>query len=240
MIPKIIHYCWFGNNPLPESALRCIESWKKHLPDYEIKEWNESNFDVNINQYTKEAYECKKYAFVSDYARFYVLYKYGGLYFDTDVEVIRDMTDIISMGSFMGFEMVRNHLGGVNAGLGMGAVIHHDFIKNILEKYDKLHFIQDDGTPYPKTIVHYTTELLDEYGLIHQNKVQKVAGFTILSTEYLCPLPFGEKKLCTTSKTCSIHWYDSSWKNESKIKKAILNIPLVKPFYRLIIQIIRK
>ena len=104
MIPKIIHYCWFGRNPLPELAQKCIASWKKYLPDYEIKEWNEDNFDVNIIPYTAEAYAAKKYAFVSDYARFWILYKYGGIYFDTDVEVIRPIDDIIAKGNFMGCE----------------------------------------------------------------------------------------------------------------------------------------
>ena len=101
MIPKVIHYCWFGRNPLPPLAIKCIESWKKFLPDYEIKGWNEDNFDVNIIPYTQEAYQAKKYAFVSDYARFWILYKYGGIYFDTDVEVIRPLDDIIARGPFM-------------------------------------------------------------------------------------------------------------------------------------------
>ena len=96
MIPKIIHYCWFGGNPLPDSAMKCIASWKKFLPDYEIKKWNESNFDVNMIPYVKEAYQVKKYAFVSDFARFYILYKYGGLYFDTDVEIVKPLDSIIS------------------------------------------------------------------------------------------------------------------------------------------------
>jgi len=104
MIPKVIHYCWFGRNPLPSLAIKCIESWRKYLPDYEIKEWNEDNFDVNIIPYTQEAYQVGKYAFVSDYARFWILYKYGGLYFDTDVEVIKPMDDIIARGPFMGCE----------------------------------------------------------------------------------------------------------------------------------------
>lgn len=97
MIPKIIHYCWFGGKEKPESAQKCIRSWKKFFPDYEIKEWNESNFDVNMIPYTKAAYEAKKYAFVSDFARFWVLYHYGGVYFDTDVEVIRNMDDLLAM-----------------------------------------------------------------------------------------------------------------------------------------------
>ena len=105
MIPKVIHYCWFGRNPLPESAVKCINSWRKHFPDYEIKEWNEDNFDVNIIPYTKEAYEAKKYAFVSDYARMWILYHFGGLYFDTDVEVIKPMDDIVKRGPFMGIEV---------------------------------------------------------------------------------------------------------------------------------------
>ena len=105
MIPKVIHYCWFGRNPLPASARKCIDSWKKFFPDYEIKEWNEDNFDVNMIPYTHEAYSVKKYAFVSDYARFWILYNYGGLYFDTDVEVIRPMDDIVARGPFMGIEV---------------------------------------------------------------------------------------------------------------------------------------
>lgn len=104
MIPKIIHYCWFGRGEKPALAKNCIASWRKFFPGYEIREWNEDNFDVNIIPYTAEAYTCKKYAFVSDYARFWVLYKYGGLYFDTDVEVIRPMDDIVARGPFMGIE----------------------------------------------------------------------------------------------------------------------------------------
>ncbi len=126
MIPKTIHYCWFGCGELPELARKCIASWRKYLPDYEIKEWNEDNFDVNIIPYTAEAYRAGKYAFVSDYARFWVLYHYGGLYFDTDVEVIRPMDDIIERGNFMGFETDPHGTEGdaseasVNPGLGLG------------------------------------------------------------------------------------------------------------------------
>mgnify|MGYP001644804644 FL=1 len=104
MIPKIIHYCWFGGHPLPASALKCIESWRKYCPDYEIKEWNESNYDVNKIPYISQAYEVKKYAFVSDYARFDILYQYGGVYFDTDVEVIKPIDEIIEKGAFFGME----------------------------------------------------------------------------------------------------------------------------------------
>ena len=133
MIPKVIHYCWFGRNPLPESAIRCINSWKKFFPDYEIKEWNEDNFDVNIIPYTSEAYEAKKYAFVSDYARMWILYHYGGLYFDTDVEVIKNMDDIVAKGSFMGIEVEYSEgsIMSVNPGLGLGVIPHHRIYKEI-------------------------------------------------------------------------------------------------------------
>ena len=124
MIPKVIHYCWFGRNPLPTSAQRCIASWRIFLPDYEIKEWNEDNFNVNIIPYTQQAYEAKKYAFVSDYARFWVLYHYGGLYFDTDVEIIKSFDDIVDNGAFMGLEIDGTKEGSkiaINPGLGLGA-----------------------------------------------------------------------------------------------------------------------
>lgn len=139
MIPKIIHYCWFGRGSLPELAQKCIASWKKYLPDYEIKEWNEDNFDVNIIPYTAEAYAQKKYAFVSDYARFWILYKYGGIYFDTDVEVIRSIDDIIAKGNFMGFETNPNSQksgdaseASVNPGLGMGVAPGLGIINHML------------------------------------------------------------------------------------------------------------
>ena len=123
MIPKKIHYCWFGGNPLPALAKRCISSWKKYLPDYEIIEWNESNYDVHKIPYISEAYNAKKYAFVSDYARFDILYNHGGLYFDIDVEVLDSLDDIIKDGPFMGIEQPkRGHEDNifVAPGLGLG------------------------------------------------------------------------------------------------------------------------
>ena len=131
MIPKIIHYCWFGRNPLPDSAKKCIESWRKFFPEYEIKEWNEDNFDVHLIPYVEEAYNAKKYAFVSDYARFWILYFYGGVYFDTDVEVIRPMDDILAKGGFMGVQ----HDYFLNPGLGMASVAYHQIYKFILYYY---------------------------------------------------------------------------------------------------------
>ena len=214
MIPKVIHYCWFGRNPLPSLAIKCIESWRKYLPDYEIKEWNEDNFDVNIIPYTQEAYQVGKYAFVSDYARFWILYKYGGLYFDTDVEVIKPMDDIIARGPFMGCEkdVSDTSVASVNPGLGL--------YKEILEMYSKLSFVNKDGTYNQKTIVQYTTEILCEYGLKEGNEIQECAGVWIYPKEYFCPLD-QTLTLHITSNTRSIHHYDSSWLSPQKriIKK---------------------
>ena len=154
-IPKTIHYCWFGRNPLPSLAIKCIASWKKYLPDYEIKEWNEDNFDVNVVPYTREAYAAKKYAFVSDYARFKILYEEGGLYFDTDVEVIKPFDDIIARGAFMGCERDAGDRGGacVNPGLGLGANPNFGLYKEILDLYATLHFSYPEGSLNLKTVV---------------------------------------------------------------------------------------
>ena len=217
MIPKIIHYCWFGRNPLPESAQKCVASWRKFFPDYEIKEWNEDNFDVNIIPYTKEAYEAKKYAFVSDYARFWILYHFGGLYFDTDVEVIRPMDDIIERGPFMGVEvpdrmMVAPGLGlGVNPGLGL--------YKTFLDKYATLSFCNIDGSLNQKTIVAYTTEVLVGHGLRKTDEIQYVAGVWIYPADYFNPLDSLTGRLKITENTRSIHWYMNSWSDTGKFYK---------------------
>ena len=216
MIPKIIHYCWFGRNPLPESAVKCIDSWKKFFPDYEIKEWNEDNFDVNIIPYTREAYEAKKYAFVSDYARMWILYHHGGLYFDTDVEVIKSMDDIVARGPFMGIEveatsgttpLVAPGLGlGVNPGLGL--------YKEILEYYAPLHFLSEDGSFNQVTVVKHVTNVLVENGLKQTNELQEVAGVWIYPREYFNPLDDNTGKLVITENTRSIHWYTKTWLNK--------------------------
>ena len=230
MIPKVIHYCWFGRNPLPDSALKCIESWKKYLPDYEIKEWNEDNFDVNIIPYTAEAYKLKKYAFVSDYARFWILYKYGGLYFDTDVEVIKPMDDIIARGPFMGCENsaqpganpknlgVAPGLGlGVNPGLGLGVNPGLGLYKEFLDLYDTLKFKNEDGTLNTKTIVSYTTEILLKHGLNDNNDApQEIAGVWVYPPDVFCPMDHTQaNKLTITERTVSIHLYDCSWINHN-------------------------
>ena len=213
MIPKVIHYCWFGRNPLPELAQKCIASWREYLPDYEIKEWNEDNFDVNIIPYTAEAYKAKKYAFVSDYARFWILYRYGGLYFDTDVEVIRSMDDIIARGPFMGCE---NEAGNgvdklyVAPGLGIGATPNMDIYYEFIKYYLPLSFDNEykKGT---ETVVKYVSRILSKHGLSDTNAVQNVYGINIYPKEYFCPKDYKTGKISITENSVAIHHYGASW-----------------------------
>ena len=221
MIPKVIHYCWFGGNPLPESAQKCIASWRKFLPDYEIKEWKESNFDVNAIPYTAQAYAAKKYAFVSDYARFSILYDNGGLYFDTDVEVIRPMDDIIENGPFMGFEIDASGIDfkkAVAPGLGLGANPGLGLYKEILEHYKTFSFLNEDGSLNQTTVVSYITDILIDNGLENKPGIQHVAGLTIYPKEYFNPLDSLTGKLKITENTRSIHWYTMSWLDRSPFK----------------------
>ena len=140
MIPKIIHYCWFGGNPLPESAHNFIKSWKKFNPDYKIKEWNESNFDVHCCRYVEEAYNAKKWAFVSDYARFHALYNEGGIYFDTDIKVLKSFDDLLDCGAFFGFGWKTLTLPVFGASKGLNC------FKLILDYYNSRNFIRKDGS----------------------------------------------------------------------------------------------
>lgn len=218
MIPKIIHYCWFGRNPLPKMAQKCIASWRKFFPDYEIREWNEDNFDVNLIPYTQQAYEEKKYAFVSDFARFWILYHCGGVYFDTDVEVIKPMDNIIERGPFMGCENIDEKKIDVAPGLGLGVTIRHEIYKELLDYYANLSFRKEDGTLNVKTIVPITTEVLMRHGLIITNKIQKVMGIWIYPKDYFNPLDSLTGRLKTTANTCSIHWYMNSWGNNSPFR----------------------
>lgn len=215
MIPKIIHYCWFGRNPLPELALKCIESWKKFLPDYAIHEWNEDNYNVRKIPYISQAYNAKKYAFVSDYARFDILYQYGGIYFDTDVEVIKDLSPIIEAGSFMGVERV----GALNAGLGIASPAATDIFKEILDSYAEDNFINNDGTLNLKTVVIRVSDIFRKYGFTNVDQIQDVEGYQIYPAEYFCPKNFRTGILNVTDNTFTIHWYDSTWLNEDAKKR---------------------
>ena len=222
MIPKTIHYCWFGRNPLPKSAVKCINSWRKFFPDYEIKEWNEDNFDVNSIPYTAEAYEARKYAFVSDYARFWILYHYGGVYFDTDVEVIKPMDDIIERGPFMGIEVEcgpQLSYPMVAPGLGIATEPGHIIYKRMIDYYSGIHFWDEGGMLDHETVVPRTTRVLIESGLQPNNDLQQVAGIWIYPIDYFNPLESLTGRLNKTNRTRSIHWYMASWKDSSTFRK---------------------
>ncbi len=211
MIPKIIHYCWFGGKEVPQSTKKYIESWKKFLPGYEIKRWDESNFEVNAIKYTREAYAAKKYAFVSDYARFWILFNYGGLYFDTDVEVIKPLEDIISKGAYLGVESQNDTTITVAPGLGFGAEAGNKLLGRMIDLYQTFHFLNEDGTPCLKNIVQITTEELLSNGLQNREGIQECCGFTIYPNDYFCPIDYDTRELRITSNTRTIHHYAESW-----------------------------
>ena len=186
MIPKVIHYCWFGGAPKSKSVLRCIDSWKKYCPDYEIIEWNESNIDIEMNLYTKQAYEEKAWGFVPDYLRLWIVYTHGGIYLDTDVQVIRSFDGLLDNKAFGGFEAGSLKTGlFVALGLGFGAEAGNEVIKEHMEQYDELLFLNPDGSKNKKPSPIYTTMLLSNYGLNrHSDVIQSCGEFTVYPTYY--------------------------------------------------------
>ena len=214
MIPKIIHYCWFGHNPLPPLALKCIASWKKYLPDYEIKEWNENNFDVKMNLFVKEAYKLQQYAFVSDYARFWILNNYGGIYFDTDVELIRPIDDIIERGAFTGMEnpyRKSKGLWGINPGLGIGTEKNNPILSMLLSKYENIHFVNRRGA-FSTTIVKTCSELMNKMPYeIDQSGVAIFKNINVFPQEFFSPKNYETGELNLTENTRSIHHYAATW-----------------------------
>lgn len=221
-IPNTIHYCWFGGNPLPPLAEKCIASWKKYLPNYDIKRWDESNFDVNSIPYTKQAFAAGKYAFVSDYARFWILYNYGGIYFDTDVELINNMDDIIASGPFMGCEneynpqLISNPTTdlkkygkelGVAPGLGIGAPKGLPIYLDILNLYNSLQFSNNNMI----TVVTYVTDLLCKKGLEYTPEIQNISGIKIYPKKYFCPKDYSTGRISISPETVAIHHYGASW-----------------------------
>ena len=207
MIPKIIHYCWFGRGEKPELAKKCIASWRKSCPDFEIREWNEGNCDYLSIPFMAEAYAAKKYAFVSDVMRLIVLEQYGGVYFDTDVEVLRDISPLLDDEGFIGFENDQF----VNSGQVMAAKAHHPVIQAMIEEYKKLHFTNADGTATPVGCPRLNTDVMERFGLIRNGREQVVAGIHVYSADFFNPMDSTTGKLTKTENTYSIHWYSMSW-----------------------------
>ena len=207
MIPKIIHYCWFGRGEKPELAKKCIASWRKFCPDFEIREWNEDNCDYLAMPFMAEAYAAKKYAFVSDVMRLIVLEQYGGVYFDTDVEVIRDITPLLDDEGFIGFENDRY----VASGLTIAAVEHHPVIQAMIAEYKELHYAQADDSVMPVGCPLLNSNVMERFGLVRNGQEQVVAGIHVYPEDFFNPMDSTTGKLNKTKNTYSIHWYSMSW-----------------------------
>lgn len=214
MIPKVIHYCWFGKGKYSDKIEKCILSWKKYCPGYKIICWNEDNYDVHKNKFVEQAYEKKKWAFVSDYARVDIVYHYGGIYLDTDVELIKSLDDILNCEMYAGMES-KDFLA---LGLGFGAVKGHPYLKEIMEYYETREFIQSNGKMDLKACPVIQTEILMRHGLKKEDKYQKLEKCIVYPSEVFSPKSFQTGETNITSNTVSIHHFDMSWLNEKQKK----------------------
>ena len=205
MIPKIIHYCWFGSKELPELVKKCIATWHKHLPDYEFKLWNEETFDINSSEWCIGAYKEKKYAFVSDYVRLKVLYEYGGIYLDTDIKILKSFNSLLESHGLLGFEDIK---GEVIASCIMGFEKEHSFIKECLEYYNQP-FTLDIIKNNEANVIDITNRLRN-YGLILGGMEQIVDDIKIYPREYFCPMDFWGNWNQTKNTYC-IHLFNGSW-----------------------------
>lgn len=211
-IPKIIHYCWFGGKPKPALAEKCIASWKKFCPDYEIMEWNEGNFDLSTAPlYVHQAYQAGRWAFVTDYVRLVALVKFGGVYMDTDVEVVKPLDPYLHHEAFVGFESSK----GIQTGL-LACSPEFELFRAFLAHYDTARFIREDGTQDTTTNVEVLTRLCTQRGLQMNDRYQVIDGLAVYPREYFCPVDFDTEKLKRTRKTVTIHWFSASWQTEEE------------------------
>lgn len=225
-IPKKIHYCWFGRGEKPELVKKCMESWKKFCPDYKIIEWNEDNIDISANQYAKEAYEKKKYAFVADYARLYVLYNEGGIYMDTDVEVLKPLDKFLEEKAFSGFENNNKLTTGIIA-----AEKHNEWIGDLFHIYDDLKFLDAKGEMDLTTNVERVTKVTHEkYGLEEKSCYQNLKDGTVVfyPSEYFSPKDWFTGNINVKENSYTIHHFSASWhsekeKNNERMYKKKLN-----------------
>ena len=218
MIPKIIHYIWLGGKPLPKIAKKCFASWKKFCPDFEIKRWDENSLNLEANKYVKQAFEAKKFAFASDYFRFEILYKEGGIYMDIDVELLKPIDDLLSSECFTGFETKNS----INPGLIIGAEKGNVDIKNLMNSYNNDNFLKQDNTQNLTTICERTFLYFKEKGLKEKDETQKVSTAKIYASEYFNPTNLSTQKIKITKNTYCIHHYNASWYSPlKKFKKGV-------------------
>ena len=217
MIPKIIHYCWFGGKEMPELMQKCIASWKQHLPDYELHLWNEQNFDLDRFPYAREAYDNKKYAFVSDVARLWALKEYGGIYLDTDVEVLRPLDDFLHLPAFMGYEDGKL----LNPAMGIiGSVSQGVWVTDMLAYYNQdRHFVKPDGSLDITTIPIIITRLMQAEGFVCDGTYRVYKGdMHVFPVDYFYPLSSTRVLRCTKNTYC-IHHFAGSWREESRSER---------------------
>ena len=222
MIPKTIHYCWFGGKPLPQDVKACIASWVKFCPDYEIRQWDESNYDVTAHPFMKAAYEAKAWAFVSDYARLQVVYENGGIYLDTDVELIKPLDELLQEKCYFGVHQLGCHSA---TGLGFGAEREHPGVKAMMDEYDAISFDPDNKAKI--ACPYLNTQAMVKYGFVHQDKIQHLAdiGVTVYPAEYFDPYAPGNTVEKLSENTVSIHHYSASWVgNKTKLKRKLLRL----------------
>ena len=212
MIEKKIHYCWFGKGEMKPLMKKCLKSWKKYCPDYEIIEWNEDNFDVNSTLWTKQAYEAKKYAFVADYVRLKVLYEHGGVYLDTDQELIKPLDPFLEHKAFLGFMDETD----ISCGI-MGTEKNNEIIKEFLDSYNQKSFINEERTDVkPNTDIF--TQIFIRNGLIQNNEYQVISGVHIYPRTYFCPTSCIDPESYISDETVSIHHWAMTWRKESEKK----------------------
>lgn len=215
MIPRIIHYCWFGRSQKPKLVEKCIRSWKLVCPDYVIIEWNEDNFDISATpQYVRDAYKEKKWAFVSDYARFVALVEYGGIYLDTDVELLKPLDQFLRHNAFSGTEDGEF----ISAGI-IGCEKGYELFKDFRDSYETLSFYNSDGTLNITTVVVMLTDWCKQRGYVSENIYQDIQGFVIYPSDFFYPLSNADKVLRKTDNTVSIHWFAGSWVSEERKKQ---------------------
>lgn len=217
LIPKKIHYCWFSGNPIPNSLQKCMDSWREKCPDYEIICWNEKNYDVNKRRYTAEAYANQKYGFVSDVARWDILYEHGGIYLDTDVELCQTLDELLYQEAFVGTEK----WGNINSGGGCGAIAHHPMIKKLLEERDDVVFVNEDGSFNLDTNGIYETKVFLEKGYTVNNKTQIINNVTVYSPQVFHPYDYVSCERNDIQDTISVHYFSGTWMDEKTIKNRV-------------------
>lgn len=229
MIPKTIHYCWFGGKPLPKDVLNCIDSWKKYCPDYEIKQWDESNFDVNIHPFMKAAYEAKAWAFVSDYARLKVVYDNGGIYLDTDVELLKNLDFLLENQCYIGIQQ-----GGFlcNTGLGFGAEKSSPVVQKMLACYDSISFWEQEKNKI--ACPRLNDKIIRSFGKVSNTEVTYLSNVTIYPPQCFDPISTGNSKYLLCDESISIHHYAASWTgNKNRLKRKLVCLFGEHNYYKL-------